>query len=185
MLDAARELRPLAGIERPPDRADEAALRRRSARKLLEAYAAMPTNLVPRAEAADQLERAARVAKRPERAALLRDALEHALACFDQGGPGPAAVLAVTVHRELAALTRNPRHRAAAIDVQQRLVDADPNGLVVHRRLGDLLWKYGRRDAARAAYRRALEIDEAFALDPDKRLSEVDRAVIERRAADS
>ncbi len=88
------------------------------------------------------------------------------------------------IHLELAALTRDPRHRAAAIDVQQRLVDADPNGLVVHRRLGDLLWEHGRRDAARAAYRRALEVDEAFALDPLKRLSERDRAVIERRAAD-
>ncbi len=91
----------------------------------------------------------------------------------------------MNVHQKLAVLTGDPRHRAAAIDLQQQLVEADPHGLVVHRRLGDLLWEYGRPDAARAAYRRALEIDEAFALDPLKRLSERHRAVIERRAADS
>ena len=92
-------------------------------------------------------------------------------------------VLAYFVHRKLAELTGDEAHEAAAIELAQHMTVQDPHGLASWKRLGDVLWDYGHRKEAIAAYRRALQIDADFELDPVKQLTEPERAEIERRIA--
>jgi hypothetical protein len=179
VLDAARVLWPLA--DAPPTVADELDRRSRAAGLLVKAHDLDPTNLRPRVDAADQLERAARRLDGADAVPLLEAALAETRFCLDRGETGRALVVAVFTHARLAQITGDPVHMEAAIALQRDAVAADPNGLLAHQRLADLLWEAGRRDEARAAYERTLEIDRAFELDPLKQLPAGHRAEIERR----
>jgi len=182
MVDAAEILRPLAEAGMAPrDAADEIDRRSRAAEKLLEAHAAMITSLTPRLAAGEQLERASWIARGEARLALLKGALGHLDYCIDHGQGGRAIVLAYFVHRKLAELTGDEAHEGAAIQLAQRMTVQDPHGLASWKRLGDVLWDYGHRREAIAAYRRALRINADFELDPVKQLTEPERAEVERR----
>jgi hypothetical protein len=182
MLQAAAILRPLAEPSvAPRDAADEIERRSRAAEELVEAHAAMVTSLTPRLAAGEQLERASWIARGETRLALLKAALGHLEYCVDHGRGGRAMVLAYFVHRKLAELTGDEAHEAAAITCAQRMVVQDPHGLTSWKRLGDVLWDSGGRAEAIAAYRRALQINADFELDPVKQLTERERAEIERR----
>src|SRR5690606_23794852 len=83
------------------------------------------------------------------------------------------AWLDATGSEEAALLDRAIEHQAAAVDL-------DPHGLTNTVRLAELLDRADRTEAATAAYRRALEIDENLRLDPLKRLPDERREAIER-----
>jgi len=184
MVDAAEILRPLAEpATAPQDAADEIDRRSRAAEKLLESHAAMVTSLTPRLAAGEQLERASWIARGEARLALLEAALGHLDYCIDHGTGGRAIVLAYFVHRKLAELTGDEAHEVKAIELAQRMAVRDPHGLTSWKRLGDVLWEYGHRREAIAAYRRALQINADFELDPVKQLTERERAEVERRIA--
>jgi tetratricopeptide (TPR) repeat protein len=80
-----------------------------------------------------------------------------------------------------AVETAAPADWQQAIDLNRRLTELDPHGIGAWRRYGDVLWEAGRRDDAAAAYRRALDHDASFELDPLKQLSEGDREALRRR----
>jgi hypothetical protein len=80
-----------------------------------------------------------------------------------------------------AGLTNAPDDWQAAILANFELVRLDPNGIASWRRLGDLLWEAGEIEQVAAAYRRALEADAAFELDPMKQLSPRDRELLQQR----
>ncbi|NNF44214.1 MAG: tetratricopeptide repeat protein, partial [Phycisphaerales bacterium] len=142
---------------------------------------AMPTAVGPRRWAAEQV-----LAVRAESpAAYLREALAELRAEMQIAPRGAAATMAVSVLRELAAVTGETRHLDEAITLAEELVAADPQGLSAHRRLGDLLWDAERHADAAAVYRRALEIDDDSAFDPLKQLSAGERSRLESRVADA
>jgi tetratricopeptide (TPR) repeat protein len=183
MVNAAATIGAGHGGATAPFPFDDADRRARAAERLVEAHAAMPTNVLPLVIAAEQLERAAQLdpaqrARRLERAAAL---LEQS---FAQRETGRGLVTATFVERARADATGDASHRLRAVAHARRLVERDPNGLAGVRRLADLLVEAGDREGAVAAYRRALEIDADFALDPLKRLSERDRRIIEARLAE-
>jgi len=152
-------------------RAEEAARRRTAAGMLAEAYDMMPSNTRPLRAAVDQGVTAALLTEREAGEALLREALARAEAAIDDH-PGPAA--ASVVARTAAALhdaTGDPAALERAIQARRTLTTLDPHGLRAWVDLGDLLWQAGRRDAARDAYRRALEISDQRSLDPLRQLS--------------
>jgi hypothetical protein len=59
--------------------------------------------------------------------------------------------------------------------------ELSPNSLNDHIRLGDARWQLGDFDAATEAYRRALQINENYYLDPGTQLNDEERERIERR----
>lgn len=182
MIEAAGILWPLAGMDAAEiEPAEEVRRRVQAAEMLAEAQEAMDTAIEPRLAAAEQLERASWIARGPQRIELLQRALAHLRPLVDERASGRAIVLAYYVHRKLAELTGDETHEAAAIELAQRMAVQDPHGLTSWKRLGDVLWEYGHRREAIAAYRRALQINEDFELDPLKQLTEGERAEIERR----
>ena len=75
----------------------------------------------------------------------------------------------------LALITGDETHKQAAIAAAVALTDLDPHGIGPWRRLGDLLFELGLRDQAASAYKRALENNANFELDPMRQLSKRDR----------
>jgi hypothetical protein len=190
MLTAAERLRPLSEQERP-DPALVARLRRAAADDLVAAWEAMPTALGPRLAAGEQLEKAARFTDGEGRIECLEQALAHGAAGLERGDLGRAAVLALFARRMLARLeaehdpARAAEHARAAVEVARAMTEADPHGLHAWLRYADTRWEVGLRDdEARDAYRRTLEIDAAYELDPLKRLPDAERARVETRLAE-
>ena len=95
-------------------------------------------------------------------------------------GPTSTALLAEAAWL-VAVVSGDEAHGQAAIDAAVALTTLDPHGIGPWRRLGDLFRELGRRDEAASAYRRALENDANFELDPMRQLSERDRQAIRRR----
>ena len=167
----------------------EAAARVAAADRLADAWAFWPTNVVPRLEVLDQLARAAGATAEPAaRAALLERAYEVATVIEAEHGAGGATVDRSFLADALAEIADDAGdadaaadHRAIAMACARRVVELDPNGLVPWRRRADLALKYGLTDESREAYRRVLEIDANLELDPVRRLTDAQRADIERR----
>ena len=155
--------------------------RREAAERLHAAYEREPRHRLPLLDAISQMERAAMRTGEPNR--RLRD-LQRAEAWADRGWneTGRSALLGsrLVVRRRIADLTGDPDHWQRAIDDATRLTELDPHAIVVWRQLGDVLWDAGRRDSAVRAYRRALEADRNFELDPLKQLTAPEREVIMR-----
>ena len=82
----------------------------------------------------------------------------------------------------LALITGDETHKQAAIAAATALTDLDPHGIGPWRRLGDLLFELGLQDQAASAYKRALQNNANFELDPMRQLSERDRRELEERA---
>lgn len=180
---------PQAGPNAFVNQATLPARRKAAAQVLVQAYEAWPSNVLPLHAAAEQLALAAAEASRtagpssdrdPATLLAARD-LAHRAA---RSHPTRASfVLVSNINAALATFTGDPVHWSAAIDAARQLTEMDPNGLVVWRRLADLLWASGERDQAVKAYQRALEIDDAFQLDAFKQLLEKDRELIRQRIA--
>ncbi len=158
--------------------------RREAAERLFTAHQRDPRHRVPLLDAIHQMERAAMLAG--DLNARLRD-LQRAEAWATHGwdGTGYSAFLGqrLTVRRRIADLTDDPDHWQRAIDDATRLTKLDPHAIVVWHQLGDVLWDAGRRETAVEAYRRALEADRNFELDPLKQLTAREREVMERLIA--
>ncbi len=180
MIDAAETV----GASADGGERERVEARRQAARTLAAAHVAMPTDQFPRIVAARQL-RLAAAATRPPNADLLAEALALAHAAVEDGGGAPAQAVAISVHRALAEVTADTSAWDAAVALARSMVEDDPNGLGPRRRLADVLWDAGRRDEARVEYRRTLEIDGAFGLDPLKQLPVRERRQVERRLGGS
>jgi hypothetical protein len=186
MIEAAAVLWPLAEMDAGGiDPAEEVARRVQAAEMLLEAQEALDTANEPRLAAGEQVERASWRARGPQRIELLDRALTDLQPLIDERASGRAIVLAGYIHRRLAELTGDEAHQAAAVKSAQSMVVQDPHGLSSWKRLGDVLWDSGGRAEAMAAYRRALQINADFELDPVKQLTDGERAEIERRVGEA
>ena len=94
----------------------------------------------------------------------------------------PTSIALAVEARWIRSLMRNSSDDLdAALDHARHLTEIDPHGIGSWRRLGDILWESGRLDDAADAYRRALQADAAFELDPLKRLSDRDRETLRQR----
>ena len=94
----------------------------------------------------------------------------------------PTSIALAVEARWIRSLMRNSSDDLdAALDHARHLTEVDPHGIGSWRRLGDILWESGRLDDASDAYRRALQADAAFELDPLKRLSDRDRETLRQR----
>jgi hypothetical protein len=157
--------------------------REEAARMLLWAYqAAGSTDATLLRAAARQTMIAAQVSTAPKQRALASRAVELAGEAADvHGGPTSTGLLAQTAWL-LAAITGDESYKQAAIAAAVALTDLDPHGVGPWRRLGDLLFELGLRDEAAWAYKRALENNANFELDPMRQLSERDREHVKRRA---
>jgi len=183
MVAAAGHLAPFAKARAnntvlPPEKRRD--LRLEAATRLKQAWEAYPQNMLPLLAAAEQLE-AAHMDAAPEQGIeqlqQAIDLIEPAIAEHN----GSALVRAITLHRRLAKLTGNAQHQEEATRLAIELANRDPNGLSTWIRLADVVWEAGDRTTARDAYTRALEIDDAFELDPLKQLSNERRQSIELR----
>ena len=111
----------------------------------------------------------------------LAQAVDLAGLAADRSGRPRAYSLAGSLAHRLASSTGNAAHWSRAIDHLRNLADGDPHGISAWVRLGDALWESGRREEALVAYRRALENDAMFELDPLKQLSAAERDRIRAR----
>ena len=96
------------------------------------------------------------------------------------GGPTSIA-RAAAAHELRATLTGSAADWDTAVGYGRRITEIDPHAIGSWRRLGDLLWAAGRRGEAADAYRRALDNDANFELDPLKQLSSSDRDELRSR----
>jgi len=112
---------------------------------------------------------------------LLMDGLDIAERAVAEHGSPSSMALAAQLAARIALASGDDSRWQQAIDHATKLTVIDPHGLGAWRRLGDLQWAAGRRPEAAASYRRALQCDRNFALDPLKQLTESQRTEIERR----
>ena len=178
MIAAAQLLYPPS--QRRPQRAWQ---REEAARTLLGAYReARSTDANLLREAARQTMIAAQMSGPDKQRALAVRAVELAGEAAEvHGGPMSTAVLEETTWM-LARISGDETHKQAAIAAATALTDLDPHGIGPWRRLGDLLFEVGLRDQAASAYKRALQNNANFELDPMRQLSERDRRELEERA---
>jgi hypothetical protein len=172
-----------AALLYPPEEArqDHLMQREQAADLLGIAYGVMPSWVMPADEAVRQLLVAATLAEPPRRLEIIEKAVtlaDRAMADHD----GPTSIALAGEAAWLRAIgTGVPDDWQRAIDLNRRLTDIDPHGIGSWQRYGDVLWESGRRDEAAAAYRRALDNDANFELDPLKQLSERDRDALRQR----
>ncbi len=187
MMQAAAMLAPIR--QNPDDLAVALQQRRAAAEKLVESYALWPTNNQPLNAAIDQLLIAA---ERPQREAdsahtgvpigLLMRAEEIAEYALARHVSASSTVLAINVHAGLASLTGDNAHWTRAIELATWMASTvDPQGVSPWQRLGDVLWAAGRKHEAADAYRRALDHNDNFELDPLKQLSDAYKTSLQRR----
>ncbi len=88
-------------------------------------------------------------------------------------------LLHVAEPRALAALNdyafilaKKRRHAAKAISLLRTVLDLDPTRKVAHLNLADTLWSQGKKDEARAPYRRYLDLSATGATDVPARVRE-------------
>jgi hypothetical protein len=178
MLKAAMLLYPPE--EAPLDRVTQ----RESAALLLgNAYDIMPSWVMPKEAAARQLLLAATLVEGRQRLELIDAALGAAWQVVNDHDRPTSVALAGEAAWFRAVETNAPGDWEEAIDLNGHLTELDPHGIGSWRRYGDVLWEAGRRDEAAAAYRRTLEHDANFELDPLKRLSDREREVVRGRIA--
>jgi hypothetical protein len=185
VLTAQARMFEAAALLYPPGETPPVIVRRReqAADVLVSAYDLCPSWVMPLDEAVRQLIVAAMLVEGPRRLELIDNALAQAdRAVADHGGPASIA-LAGEAAWYRAAQTTEPADWQRAVDLNRRLTDIDPHGIGSWRRYGDVLWESGRRGDAALAYRRALDNDANFALDPLKQLSDLDRDALRRLIA--
>jgi hypothetical protein len=172
-----------ANLLYPPEETRDDHLRQReqAADLLGAAYGVMPTWVMPLDEAVKQLLVAATLAEGPRRLGLIDSAFAHAEQAMADHGKPTSIARAGEAAWFRASETGEPVDWQRAIDLNRRLTDFDPHGISSWQRYGDALWESGRRDEAATAYRRALDNDANFELDPLKRLSERDRVALRQR----
>jgi hypothetical protein len=172
-----------ANLLYPPEetRGEHVRQREQAADLLGAAYGVMPTWVMPLDEAVKQLLVAATLAEGPRRLGLIDSAFAHAEQAMADHGKPTSIARAGEAAWFRASETGEPVDWQRAIDLNRRLTDFDPHGISSWQRYGDALWESGRRDEAATAYRRALDNDANFELDPLKRLSERDRVALRQR----
>jgi len=177
MIAAATILYPPA--QRPEQRSRQ---REEAASVLLSAYrGTRSTDATLLREAARQTMIAAQFSTGDRRRELASRAAEFAREAVEvHAGPTSTALLAEAAWL-VAVTSGDEAHRQAAIDAAVALTTLDPHGIGPWRRLGDVTWELGARDDAAWAYRRALENDANFELDPMRQLSDRDRELLSRR----
>ena len=156
--------------------------REEAASVLLSAYrGTRSTDATLLREAARQTMIAAQFSTGDRRRELAARAAEYAREAVEvHAGPTSTALLAEAAWL-VAVTSGDEAHRQAAIDAAVALTTLDPHGIGPWRRLGDVTWELGARDDAASAYRRALENDANFELDPMRQLSDRDRELLSRR----
>jgi len=177
MVDVARRLNPTAGSPGQPAIQREAAADRleRAYRDLLPIDAALIDEAIGQRLEAALLSRGAR------RLAMLDSAISLADEAVKRHGRPTLIARAAAAYELRATLTGSAADWDAAVGYGRRITEIDPHAIGSWRRLGDLLWAAGRRDEAADAYRRALDNDANFELDPLKQLSESDREALRGR----
>jgi tetratricopeptide (TPR) repeat protein len=176
MFEAAALLYPPA--ETPPVLARR---REQAADLLASAYDLSPGWVMLLDEAARQLLVASTLTEGPQRLELIDGALAVAdRAVADHGDPASIALAGEAAWLR-ASQTADPDDWRRAIELNRRLTDIDPHGIGSWWRYGDVLWESGRRGEAAEAYRRVLDNDANFELDPLKQVSDRGRDALRRR----
>lgn len=168
----------------PADRTREIDARRASIAPLEAAFEIMPSNHAPLVAACHQAFALAHlIDDRDEATAAAERAVRLARRVIElHASPGAHARLAVALRR-LADITGDVAYRREALAEQLAVTRLDPRGLRARLALADTLWDLGRREEACAEYRRALDIDAAWRLDPLKQLTDTERRQVETRLA--
>ena len=151
-----------------------------AADELVRAYESMPTSTIPLLAAAEQLKDAAGAdigADPRERTLRARELAGRAI---DQHGAPSAMRLAAQLDKQLAVITGEESYRRSALDLAMRIAAIDPQGNGSWALVGDCAIRCGETERAVDAYRKALEADDNFELDPLKRLRAEKRRSIER-----
>ncbi len=177
MVDVAQRLSPTSGLADQPAMQREAAASRleRAYRELLPIDAALIDEVI-----GQRLE-AALLSDGAKRSALLDSAILRADEAVKRHGGPTLIARAAAAHELRATLTGSAADWDAAVGYGRRMTQIDPHAIGSWRRLGDLLWAAGRPGEAADAYRRALDNDANFELDPLKQLSPSDREELRGR----
>ncbi|MCZ6835654.1 MAG: O-antigen ligase family protein [Planctomycetota bacterium] len=164
----------------PRDRFQRVERRQEASDLLVEAHEIMPTNPHPIQRAAQQITFAAKRVSGPVRVELLEQALSLTQITRhpDQGF---MISLRTSILIDLAQETKDAAYWDLAIKEATRLTELDPRHNAIWKRLGDVCWEAERFEQARNAYRRALEADDQFELDPLKQFPVPQRVLIEGR----
>jgi len=191
-MQQAQEVRAAAAMLFPlADDPEEAVSQRRQASTaLVAAYETFPRHRLPLLHAVHQLERAAARSNESSatRSELLLEAMALADRAVDEHPRSESLAARYRIATALVVHAEDAARRADALDTAvadaRTLAERDPHGISGWRRLGDALWLAGRRAEAATAYRRALEADANFTLDPLKQLPERERnRLVDRVAA--
>ncbi len=83
------------------------------------------------------------------------------------------------VHMDLGTFSDPRTHHREALEAWKREARLDPHSPSVWRRISELALELGETETARAAARRALEVDRQMRLDPLRRLDEASRRRLE------
>lgn len=159
-----------------------------AAKLLVEAQSSWTWSADAADAAAEQLLLAAYAAHPSQRTRLLELAIAALDAAPQASSRTSLTALRSSVLAAQATIESDPAAQRATwdrtIDAARSLTALDPNGLSSWVRLGDVLYAADRSAGAAAAYRRALEIDAAWRLDPLRQLSDERRREITARAAE-
>jgi len=173
----------------------EAPPRAAAAALLAEATQAVPGNAALWSAAVEQAMRAIDLVPRDDRTARLdrsAEAIRLAQQAFD-ARPEIETARVLVESRYLGAIERRRQPDASVsrgpsdseVDAEllmamDEVLRRDPRSLPAWRRSVEIRMLLGDDDGARAAAKRMLEIDASYALDPLRRLSDTDRAALER-----
>jgi len=164
-------------------RESERDLRLRALSFLRDAGGEWPRLLWVRLAEAKQSELYQRTLRREDRPVVLAAA---ARAVDDPRLPLGHRSFAYLLYRELARLSDSTGDEfgaaSRALELARELAARDPNGLILRKRLAETLETAGLAEEARTEWRRVLEIDAAYELDPLKRLTDAERNDARRRA---
>jgi hypothetical protein len=180
MIEAARELEPIARAARPTP-AQIVQARTQASSTLRQAFDVLPTNPDPPLAAARQLLLAAEYESGARRSARLREAMGLAALSLDTVSLPSYHALMANLNRALARTTGEASAWLDAMSHARELTKLDPNGLSAWKLLGDICYEWDRSDCATDAYEHVLQINANMELDELKQLPERERAEIERR----